>query len=117
MKRIALFFMATLLAGCATAVTPRNDPPKLEFQTSRTLDDALACVVAHMTKSKLGYPFFGAIVVPNQSYEVRPGREIMVGGEPIFLKVEKTAEGPVVVKGYAIRNVGQNFTGLKEVCA
>lgn len=104
------------LAGCATAVTPRNDPPKIEFRTSKTLDDTLACVVGYMSaNNSWKYPFLGQIVVPNQSYEVRPGREIMAGGEPIFLTVTK-AGSDTVVKGYAVRDFGRNFFGLDRAC-
>lgn len=106
-----------LLAGCATAVTPRTSPPKVEFTSQRSIDDAVSCVTTFMSANNAWkYPFLGQIKSPGQSYEVHPSRQIMTGGEPIFLTLDKSGKA-TIVKGYAVRDFGKNFAGLKEACA
>lgn len=62
------------------------------------------------------YPFFARIVVPGQAYEVHPGREIMAGGEPIFVKVETLPSGRTSIKGFSLRTMTRNFNGLQQAC-
>lgn len=104
------------LAACATAISARNDPPDVAFTVAGRLNDTLGCVVSHMSETNsFGYPFRAVIVVPDQEYEVHPTREIMVGGEPIFVSVRNDPAG-VRVQGYALGRISRNFDGLQEAC-
>lgn len=113
----ALSLMCSLaIAGC-TAVSGRNDPPDVQFVSTKSLDDAVACVISYMTANNyLDVAFFGRIVVPNKVYEVHPGTEIMTGGEPIFLRVE-SAEAGTKVAGYSVATFSRNFNGLQDHCS
>ena len=112
----SLFLALVTLSACGTAVTGRNDPARVTFVSSSSLDETLACVVAHMTAiNPWDYPFRALIVEPGRAYEVHPTREIMLGGEPIFVSIRKATEGSVV-DGYSIPRFGGIFGNLEAAC-
>ncbi|MBR3370312.1 MAG: hypothetical protein IKG52_06755 [Rhodobacteraceae bacterium] len=109
---------STLLAvsACATAVTGRNDPPRVSFLSTSSLDDTLGCVVSHMTAvNPWNYPFRALIVQLGEAYEVHPTREIMLGGEPIFVTVMRVDNG-TAVEGYSLSRFQGIFDQLEITC-
>lgn len=117
MSKLTMTSLLLLLSACTTAVTGRNDPPKVNFTSSMSLDDALGCVVAYMSKANtFGYPFRGVIIQPNQTYEVHPTREIMLGGEPIFVVVNRGTR-TTSIQGYSLQRFQGVFDELETACS
>jgi hypothetical protein len=64
----------------------------------------------------MGYPFYLRVIEVDRVYEAHPGREIMLGGEPIFVRIAATDSNDVNVLAYSIRNFDKSFEGLQEAC-
>ena len=123
MKRLVPAFLLLTLSACgeldrswADALSGRDDPARMSFITSNTVDITLGCVVAHMTDNNpFGVPFRGVIIQPNERYEVHPIRELMLGGEPIFLSVSR-AGNRTLVEAFSLNRFRNIFVGLDEAC-
>lgn len=114
--RALLTIPVILLAGC-TAVTGRNDPPDVDFISQKPLNAAVACVVTHMSAAySRDVAFLARIAVPDQIYEVHPTSEIMFGGEPMFVRVEKAGEKSRI-SGYVTFGGRRFLSGLETACA
>lgn len=117
-----LYFLLVALVisvtGCASAVTGRNDAPDLSFTTQKSLLKTANCVNSFMSQNNpLGYPFYLRTIEVDHVYEAHPGRDIMLGGEPVFVRIETTDSYVVKVEGYSVRNFDRWFKGLQQACA
>ena len=82
-----------LLAGCATNVTPRGDPPVRAFDSTLQVEAAAGCLVRALDAGSA----FGAhrvdTIQPGHIYEVSTIQEVMVGGQPYFARATRTDTG------------------------
>lgn len=82
-----------------------------------SLDDTLGCAITHISDTNpFEYQFSARIVRPNEVYEIHPTRDLMLGGEPIFIVVSRAEQG-TLVEGFALQRFHRVFDGLETACS
>jgi hypothetical protein len=106
---------AAVLAACAH-ITPRDNPPDLTFSTAASLDQAAACLVRQFDAMVPGYAHFAATIVPGKTYEVRPGKELVMTGEVYYARVNAAPGGGSQVEVYALSTWAAKVGKYAEAC-
>lgn len=107
-----------VVSGCATAISGRNEAPDVSYKAQGSLTETANCVNGFLTQNNsLEYQFYIRIIQIGQVYESHPGREIMAGGEPVFVRIAATEADAVIVEGYSKRDFDIWFKGLQKACA
>jgi hypothetical protein len=104
---VCVFVLVITLCSCATAITGLNNAPDLSYIARGTLTETANCVNLFMTQNNdLNYPFYLRIVEIDRIYESHPGREIMLGGEPVFVRIT-AINGEKQSRGVLVRNFNE----------
>lgn len=96
--------VSLLLGGCAEASRALDYPSDRTWQVSSGLDATVTCVVEKMRDGYRAHSlaFVAGIVVPNSVYEVRPDRPLMLGGDPLVVRVSKVNDTQTRVELFGI---------------
>lgn len=114
---VCVLVLVITLCSCATAITGRNSAPDLSYIARGTLTETANCVNLFMTQNNaLNYPFYLRIVEIDRIYESHPGREIMLGGEPVFVRITAINAEKTKVEGFSVRNFNEWFKGMQTAC-
>lgn len=108
---------ALLVAGCATNISAVSRPATKTWLSSNALDPSVACVVQEMRTGfkRTDWSFAAGIIVPNSVFEIRPQAVIMVGGDPLVVRLTKQ-EANTKIELFGLGVFGKEAIGYVEKC-
>ena len=86
------------------------------WNVAKPLDDTVACIVEQLREGNKHYidgyssvPFTAGIVVPGKTYEIRPSRTMIVGADPLVIRVSKLSDTQTKVDLFSVRGFGDGM--------
>lgn len=116
--RIYSLVASLFLAGCSTAISALDGAPAKSWVSNTALDPTAACVVEKMRAgySDGGWAFAADVVAPNNVYEVRPRAVVMVGGDPLVVRLTKVGFAQTKIELFGLGIFGREPVQYLEAC-